>query len=81
MRAGDPAMSVPGKSIIIPETPEQIRARDFDLARVRRSYIRHALEHAGEGYVVTPDDIVFLAEDTNTTPAVVEEIIAELATG
>ena len=81
VRAGDPAESVPGVSIVIPERPEQIRAKDFDLARMRRSYVRNALQHAGDGYVVTSDDIVFLAEDTNTTPAAVEEIIAGLAAG
>jgi len=81
VRAGEPADSVPGRSIVIPERPEQIRAKDFDLARMRRSYVRNALQHAGDGYIVTSDDIVFLAEDTNTTPAAVEEIIAGLAAG
>ncbi|KAF0207107.1 MAG: 2-amino-4-oxopentanoate thiolase subunit OrtB [Actinomycetota bacterium] len=78
VRAGDPTENVPGKSIIIPERPEQIRARDFDLGKIRRSYVRNALAHAGEGYVPTTDDIEFLAADTNSTPAAVEEIIAAL---
>ncbi|MHB1341280.1 MAG: 2-amino-4-oxopentanoate thiolase subunit OrtB [Coriobacteriia bacterium] len=78
VRSGDPAENVPGKSIIVPERPEQIRAKDFDLAKMRRSYVRNALAHAGEGYVPTADDIEFLAADTNSTPATVEEIIAAL---
>lgn len=78
VRAGDPADNVPGKSIIIPERPEQIRAKDFDLDKMRRSYVRNALAHAPEGYVPTADDIEFLAGDANTTPASVEEIIAGL---
>ena len=78
VRAGDPTESVPGKSIIIPERPEQIRARDFDLARMRRSYVRNALGHAGQGYVPTADDISFLAGDTNSTPEAVEQIIEGL---
>lgn len=81
VRAGDPAESVPGKAIVIPERPEQIRAQDFDLGRMHRSYVRNALSHAPEGYVPTPEDIVFLAEDTNTSPATIEEIIAELRAG
>ena len=81
VRAGDPKDNVPGKSIIIPERPEQIRARDFDLAKMHRSYVRNALAHAPEGYAPTPEDIVFLAEDTNTTPATIEEIIAGLKEG
>jgi cysteine synthase len=81
VRTGDPAESVPGKSIVIPERPEQIRAKDFDLARMRRSYVRNALQHAPDGYAVTADDVQFLAEDTNTTPAAVEEMIAGLVAG
>lgn len=78
VRLGDPSESVPGRNIVIPERPEQIRATDFDLAKMRRSYVRNALQHAGEGYVPTPDDIEFLAADTNSTPETVEEIVAAL---
>ncbi|HSK46857.1 MAG TPA: 2-amino-4-oxopentanoate thiolase subunit OrtB [Coriobacteriia bacterium] len=78
VRAGDPAESVPGEAIVIPERPEQIRAKDFDMGKMRRSYVRNALSHAAEGYVPTGDDIEFLAEDTNSAPAFVEETIAQL---
>ncbi|MDO9557716.1 MAG: 2-amino-4-oxopentanoate thiolase subunit OrtB [Coriobacteriia bacterium] len=78
VRAGDPKDNVPGTNIIIPERPEQIHALDFDLSKMHRSYVRNALAHAPEGYVPTPEDILFLAEDSNTTPATVEEIIAGL---
>jgi cysteine synthase len=78
VRLGNPAESVPGTSITIPERPEQIRAKDFDLGRMRRSYVRNALSHAGEGYVPTADDIEFLAADAHTTPEAVEAIIAGL---
>jgi cysteine synthase len=81
VRAGDPADNVPGKTIVIPERPEQIRAKDFDLAKMRRSYVRNALAHAGEGYQVTDEDVAFLAEDTNSTPEAVEEILAALKEG
>lgn len=81
VRAGDPAESVPGKSIVIPERPEQIRATEVDLGRLRRSYVRNALAHAPDGYVPTPDDIAFLAEDTNSTSEAVGEIVAGLAAG
>jgi hypothetical protein len=78
VRAGDPRENVPGKAIVIPDRPEQIRAVDFDMARMRASYVRHALEHAPEGYEPTVDDIAFLAADTNSDPATVESIIAAL---
>ncbi len=78
VRAGDPADNKPGTAIVIPERLEQIRATDFDLTRMRRSYIRNALAHAGEGYEPTPADIEFLAADTNTDPSFVEAAIAAL---
>jgi len=78
VRSGDPAENVPGKSIVIPERPEQIRAKDFDMAKMRRSYVRNALQHAGAGYVPTAGDIEFLAADTNSDAASVEAIVAAL---
>lgn len=78
VRAGDPAENAPGRSIVIPERPEQIRANDIDLDRLRRSYVRNALAHAPDGYVPTAEDVAFLAEDTRTAPEAVEAIIAGL---
>jgi 2-amino-4-ketopentanoate thiolase beta subunit len=81
VRLGDPAESVPGTSIVIPESPEQIRAKEMDLSRLRASYVRHAVEHAGHAYTPTADDIAFLAADTNSTPEAVEKIVAGLKEG
>jgi len=78
VRLGDPKENKPGQAIVIPEHPEQIEAVDFDLARMRKSYVRNALSHAPEGYAPTSDDIVFLATDTNSDPATVEATIAAL---
>ena len=78
VRAGDPADNVPGKVIVIPEGPQQIRAKDVDLAHLRRSYVRNALKAVPKGYEPTADDIAFLAADTKSDTEVVEGIIAEL---
>ena len=78
VRLGDPAENKPGSVIVIPQRPEQIRAKDFDIAHMRRSYVRNALKAAGAGYVPTPEDIVFLAADSNTDEATVEATIASL---
>lgn len=78
VRSGDPVESVPGRSIVIPKRPEQIRAKDFDMGKMRRSYVRNALAHAGEGYVPTSEDIEFLAADTHSDAESVEAIIAAL---
>jgi hypothetical protein len=76
--AGEPKNNVPGKMIVIPERLEQIQARDFDVARMRTSYVRNALKNAPEGYAPTADDIAFLAADTNSDAATVEAILASL---
>jgi len=78
VRAGDPTDNVPGKLIVIPERFEQIRAKDFDLAKMRSSYIRNAMRVAGDEYIPTAEDIEFLAQDTNSDPATVEQTLAAL---
>ena len=78
VRLGDPKDNKPGQAIVIPEHPEQIEAVDFDLARMRKSYVRNALSHAPEGYVPKAEDIEFLSADTNSDPATVEATIAAL---
>jgi 2-amino-4-ketopentanoate thiolase beta subunit len=80
VRAGDPRDNKPGTVIVIPESIEQIAAQDFDVARMRKSYVRNALKNAPEGYEPTADDIAFLAADTNTAPAEIETLITELRT-
>ena len=78
VRAGDPRDNVPGKVIVIPESPGQIRAVDFDIERMRASYVRNALSHAPEGYEPTAEDITFLAQDTNSDEESVSAIIDNL---
>lgn len=78
VRSGDPRENKPGVSIVIPQRPEQIKAVEFDLGKMRRSYVRNALAHAGEGYAPTADDIEFLAQDTNSDAATVEALISAL---
>lgn len=78
VRAGDPRENRPGVSIVIPERPDQIRAVEFDLGKMRRSYVRNALAHAGAAYAPTAADIEFLAQDTNSDAATIEATISAL---
>ena len=75
---GDPRSSRPGESILIPESPAQIRAVDVDLERLRRGYLRHAVGSLPAGARLEPADVAFLAEDTRTAPTRVEEVIHAL---
>ena len=78
VRCGDPADNKPGTVIVIPERPEQLQAKDFDLLRMRKSYVRNAVKAAPADYVPTVADVAFLAADTNTDAATVEAMLAEL---
>ena len=75
---GDPKDNKPGKTIVIPQHPSQIEAADVDLDRIRRSYLRNALNSLTEGQKVTEKDLEFLAADTKSTQNYVREVINEL---
>lgn len=73
---GDPSEEVPGKNIILPAHPSQIKARDVDLDHMRKSLIKTAVNT----YKVEPteEDIAFLAEETKTDAAFVKEVLKSL---
>jgi len=75
---GDPRDNRPGARIVIPEHPAQLRVVDVDLAKVRRSYLRNAIATLPEHAVLGDMDIAFLAAETRSGRAFVEETIDEL---
>ncbi len=77
IRRGDPKDNVPGKRIVIPETPAQIRAQEVDLDRIRRSYLRNAVESTGKK-AVAPIELRFLVEETKSSPEFVSGVLAGL---
>ncbi len=79
VRRGDPAENEPGRAIVIPEKPEQIRVRDVSLEELRRSYLRHAWQVGGRE--LGPEDKAFFAADLGTGQSFVDETLAALASG
>jgi cysteine synthase len=77
VRRGDPRESEPGKRIVIPEHPSQIRAAEVDLERLRRSYLRNAVESVGADARLSDLDLEFLADETRADRGHVERIIHE----
>lgn len=75
---GDPALDVPGTNIVLPEHPSQIKACDVDMDRLRRSYIRNALE-ANNVFHPIESDVQFLADDTKADVSYVKKVITDLA--
>lgn len=77
VRRGDPREDRPGRAIVIPERPEQLRAKDVSLDELRRSYLRHAWQTAGAE--IGPADREFFAADLGTSGRFVDETLAALA--
>lgn len=77
IRFGDPKDEVPGQNIILPESPKLIKAVDLDLEKIRKSYIKNAIEY-NELESISSSDLEFLAEDTNSSLDFVKKVIEEL---
>jgi cysteine synthase len=75
---GDPVGNEPGRRIVIPEHPAQVRAVEVDLERVRKSYLRNAVAHVPKGESLGEADLAFLAAETRTSVSHIEEAVHEL---
>ena len=76
--AGDPAGNVPGQRIVIPSAPEQLSVTEVPLDRLRRSYVRHAIESLC-GREPDRAEVAFLAEDTGVDVDAATAIIQDVA--
>lgn len=74
---GDPQQNVPGKNIIIPEHPAQLRTQEVDLQSMRRSYLKHAVEVL-DAKQIERQDAEFLAKDSKLSFAWVRDELAKL---
>jgi len=77
VRRGDPADDKPGESIIIPEHPAQITAKDVDLGQLKKSYVKNCLNHYKD-VKITWEDLKFLAGETKTSESYMENLIREI---
>ena len=74
VKFGNPDEEVPGKNLIFPETPAQIKARPYDLQRAKRSYIKNCVKN----YSMTEAseaDIQYIMDETRESR---EFVTAEL---
>ncbi|RKX48212.1 MAG: PLP-dependent lyase/thiolase [Thermotogae bacterium] len=74
---GDPlALDKPGKRIVIPEKPEQIRARELPLDKLRKSYLK---ELAKRGHrELTAEDLEFISADLRLREDKIMEMFKEV---
>jgi len=80
---GDPAEEVPGESIVLPETPGLIRAREIDVEELKKSYIRHGIDFArqrggGDLKSLSEKDVEFLMQETRGDRSWVENYLHDL---
>ncbi|MBQ9155994.1 MAG: PLP-dependent lyase/thiolase [Eubacterium sp.] len=76
VRFGNPSEEVPGTSVVMPYWPDQFKAKDLDLTRMRRSLLKTALKT----YTLEPteEDYEFLAVETKSEVDWVKEEVAKL---
>ena len=67
VRTGDRTEDVPGRVMPVPLHPGQLAVDNVDLARVRRSYLRHAVVDVDVNQL-TDVDIAFLCDETRLSP-------------
>lgn len=60
---GDPKEEIPGKNIILPEDPSYLTAKELDMNRIRRSYIRNSFKF-NDLKSIDQEDFEFLIEDS-----------------
>ncbi len=77
VRRGDPEASVPGESIIIPQKPDQVRAREFSLDKMRRSLVRNAVRESGIK-IAGEREVRYLADETKRDVNWIREQLLEL---
>jgi cysteine synthase len=77
VKFGNPEEEIPGKNIILPEHPSMIKARNFDMDRLKRSYIKNSVKRANTAKA-TEADIEFLVQDTKSNREFVVNTLKEL---
>ncbi len=76
IRFGNPEVEIPGINIILPEHPSFIKARDIDMNKIRKSYIKNCFELRGIEKI-TEADMEFLVQETKSSYDFVKEALEE----
>lgn len=63
VKFGNPDEDMPGKNIILPDHPSRIKVRHADLDRMKKSYIRKAVQHV-KATSASEEDIEYLMSET-----------------
>ncbi len=72
IKFGDPDTEVPGKSLVFPENPGRIKARDYDLEHAKESYIKNCVKNYNMTSA-TEEDIRFIMDEIRESREYVTE--------
>lgn len=73
---GNPDDDKPGENIIFPSDPSLIRAREYDMHALRKSYIKNAVKN-NKMEKATDEDVRYLADETKLSEGEVREHLKE----
>lgn len=73
---GNPDDDKPGENIILPSDPSLIRAREYDMHALRKSYIKNAVKN-NKMEKATDEDVRYLADETKLSESEVREHLKE----
>ncbi len=74
---GDPSKEIPGQNIILPENPSMIKVRKVDLMKMKKSYIKNAVQK-NEVQRLNEQEMNFLQDDAKLTREALTEFLDEL---
>lgn len=74
---GNPDRDEPGKNIIIPAHPSDIKVRDYEINHARASYIKNCISN-NKVTEITKEDFDFLIKETKSDSKFVQDILEEL---
>lgn len=75
VRRGNPEENKPGKAIVIPEHPAQIKAVEIDLNRLGKSYLKNVKAQVENPTQLTDIDYNFLMEETRLDKKTIQEFL------
>ncbi|MGL5314074.1 MAG: 2-amino-4-oxopentanoate thiolase subunit OrtB [Peptostreptococcaceae bacterium] len=77
IKFGNPQDEVCGQNLILPSHPSLIKAKDMDMSKIRKSYIKNAIEN-NQITSLSNEDITFIAQDAKSSEEFVRAIVDEV---
>lgn len=75
---GNPDDEKPGKNIILPSHPSDIKIRDYEIDKARVSYIKNCINNY-KASEITKEDLDFLAKEIKSDTRFVEDVLKDLS--